>query len=133
MLYRLEQSSGGKKASASPQRSLRDRSGNRRVQELEQQSDVPSDSASPKRRQPESTHEIVGQSGQEKNVSLTACTTQINKPGSRVFMCRKNRHLYQRIQNLLMKDRIIWSLHMYFLEMKLITYFISNMFGLLVC
>ena len=107
MLYRLEKSSGVKKASASPQRSLRDRSGNRRVQELEQQSDVTSDSASPNRRQPKSVNEVVDHSGQKKNVSLTACTTQINKSGSRVFMCRKNRHMYQRIQNLLMKDRII--------------------------
>ena len=75
MLYRLEKSSGLKNASASPQRSLRDRSGNRRVQELEEQSDVPSDSASPKRRQPQSTHEIVGPSRQTKKASFTASTT----------------------------------------------------------
>jgi len=82
MLFRLEKSSGMKNASASPQRSLRDRSGNRRVQESEQQSDVPSDSSSAKGRQPQSTHKIVGRSGQTKNVSLTACTLQINKSGS---------------------------------------------------
>jgi hypothetical protein len=87
MLYRLEKSSGMKNASASPPRSLRGRSGNRRVQELEGQSDVQSDSASPNRRQPQSTHELVGHSGQTKNVSLTASTPQINKSGShRVHM-----------------------------------------------
>jgi len=79
MLYRLEKSSGMKNASASLQRSLRDRSGNRRVQELEEQSDVPSDSASPKRRQPQSTHEIVGHSGQKKKASFTTSTTHINQ------------------------------------------------------
>jgi hypothetical protein len=82
MLYRLEKSSDMKNASASPQRSLRDRSGNRRVQELEEQSDVPSDSASPKRRQPQSTHELLGLSGQTKKASLTASTPRINESGS---------------------------------------------------
>jgi len=82
MLYRLEKSRGMKDASASPQRSLRNRSGNRHVEELEQHSDVQSDSASPNRRQPHSTHELVGRSGQTKNVSLTAPTTEINKSGS---------------------------------------------------
>jgi hypothetical protein len=82
MLYRNDKSSGMNNASASPQRSLHDRSGNRHVQELEQQLDVPSDSASPSKRQYQSTHELVGRSGQTKNVSLTACTPQINKSGS---------------------------------------------------
>ena len=82
MHYRLEKSSGVKNASASPQRSLRDRSGNRHVQEQEQQSDVQSDSASPNRRQPQSAHELVDHPGQTKNVSLTASTPQINKSGS---------------------------------------------------
>ena len=82
MLYRLEKSSGKKAASASPQRSLRDRSGNRRVQELEEQSDVASDSTSPNRRQPQSMAEIVGHSGQTKKASFTASTTQIKKSGS---------------------------------------------------
>jgi len=81
MLYRLEKSSGMKNASASPQRSLRDRSGNRHVQELEQQSDVQSDSASPNRRQPHSVHELLGRSGQTKKASFTASTTQINQSG----------------------------------------------------
>ena len=71
-----------KNAIASPQRSLRDRSGNRRVQQLEEQSDVQSDSASPNRRPPQSTHELVGHSGQAKNVSLTASAPQTNKSGS---------------------------------------------------
>jgi hypothetical protein len=82
MLYRHDESSGMKNASASPQRSLRDRSGNRHVQELEEQSDVQSDSASPNRRQPQSMHEIVGHSGQTKKASFTASTTQINQSGS---------------------------------------------------
>jgi hypothetical protein len=69
MLYRLEKSSDVKNASTSPKRSLRDRSGNRHVQELEQQSDVPSDSASPNRKQPQSMHELVGHSGQTKKAS----------------------------------------------------------------
>jgi hypothetical protein len=69
MLYRHDRSSGMKNASASPQRSLRDRSGNRQVQELEQQSDVQSDSASPNRIKPQSTHELVGHSGQKKKAS----------------------------------------------------------------
>jgi len=71
-----------KDASASPQRSLRDRSGNRHVQELEKQSDVPSDSASPNRRGPQSTHELVGHTEQTKNVILTTSTPHINKSGS---------------------------------------------------
>jgi len=83
MLYRLEKSRGMKNTSASQQRSLRDRSGNRHVQELEQQSDVQSDSESQKRRQPHSMHEHVGHSGQRKKVSLTASTPQINPSGSR--------------------------------------------------
>jgi len=89
MLYRLEKSSGMKNASASPQRSLHDRSANRHVQELEQQSDVQSDSASPNRRQPQSTPELVGRSGRTQNVSLTASVPQIKKSGSRksVFSC----------------------------------------------
>jgi hypothetical protein len=82
MLYRLQKSSGIKNASASPQRSLCDRSGNRRVQEMEEQSDVPSHSASPKRRQPQSTHEIVGHSGQKKKASLTVSSPRINQSGS---------------------------------------------------
>jgi hypothetical protein len=82
MVYRLEKSSGMKNASASPQRSLRVRSGNRHVQELEEQSDVPSDSASQSRRQSQSTRELVGRSGQTKNVSFTTSTPQINKSGS---------------------------------------------------
>jgi len=82
MLYRLEKSSGLKNASASPQRSLRDRSGNIRLQQMEEQSDVPSDSASPKRRQPQSTHEIVDHSGQTKKASFTTSTTQINQSES---------------------------------------------------
>jgi phosphohistidine phosphatase SixA len=82
MLYRHEKSSSMKNASASPQRSLRGRSGNRHVQELEEPSDVPSDSASPKRRQSQSTHELVGHSGQTKKVSLTASAPQINQSGS---------------------------------------------------
>ena len=83
MLYRLEKSRGMKNTSASPQRSLRDRSGNRHVQESEEQSDVPSDSASPKRRQPQSAHEHVGHSGQREKVSLSASTPEINQSGSR--------------------------------------------------
>ena len=67
-----------KNASASPQRSLRDRSGNRHVQESEEQSDVQTDSAPPNRRQPQSMHEDVGRSGQTKNVSFTVSTLQIN-------------------------------------------------------
>ena len=82
MLDRREKSRGMKNAIASPQRPLRDRSGNRHVQESEEQSDVQSDSASPNRRQPQSTHELVGHSGRKKNVSLTACTPQINQTGS---------------------------------------------------
>ena len=82
MLYRLEKSRGMKDASASPQRSLCDRSGNRHVEELEQRSDVQSDSASPNRRQLQSTHELVGHTEQTKNVSLTASKSQINKSGS---------------------------------------------------
>ena len=85
MLYRLEKSRGMKNTSASPQRSLRDRSGNRYVQESEEQSDVPSDSASPNRRQPQTTHEHVGHSGQRQKVSLTASTPQINQSGSQCF------------------------------------------------
>jgi len=42
-----------------------------------------------------------------------------------VFMCRKNSNMYQRIKNLLMKDNIIWSLHMYLLKMKIITFYRS--------
>ena len=83
MLYRLEKSRGMKNTSASPQRSLRDRSGNRHVQELEQQSDVQTDSASPKRRKPHSMHEHVGRSGQRDKVSLTVSTPHINPSGSR--------------------------------------------------
>ena len=82
MLYRLEKSSGKKTASASPQRSLRDRSGNRRVQELEEQSDAQSDSTSPSRRQPQSTQELVGPSAQTKKASFTASTPKINQSGS---------------------------------------------------
>ena len=83
MLCRLEKSRVMKNASASPQRTLRDRSGNRHVQESEEQSDVQSDSASPNRRQPQSTHEYVDHSGQREKVSLTAPTPQINQSGSR--------------------------------------------------
>jgi len=82
MLYRPEKSRFMKNTSASPQRSLRNRSGNRHVQEMEQQSDVQSDSASPNRRQPQSMNEIVGRSGHTKNVSLTASTPEINQSGS---------------------------------------------------
>jgi IS5 family transposase len=82
MLYRLEKSRGIKNVSASPQRSLRDRTGSRRVQELEEQSDVPLDSTFPNRRQPQSMHDRLGRSEQTKNVSLTASTTQINISGS---------------------------------------------------
>jgi len=71
-----------KNTSALPKRSLRDRSGNRQVQESEEQSDVQSDSSSPNRRQPQSMHEILGHSGQTKNVSLTVSTPQINQSGS---------------------------------------------------
>jgi hypothetical protein len=71
-----------KNASASPQRSLHDISADRHVRELEQQLDVQSDSASPNRSQPQSTHEHVGHSGQTKNVSLTASTPQIKNSGS---------------------------------------------------
>ena len=110
MIYRYEKSSGMTNTSASSQRSRRDRSGNRRVQEFEEQSDVPSDSASSDTRQPQSTHEIVGRSGQRNKVSLTASTPQINQSGTRCVQMRKNSHMYHRIQNLLMKDRIIWSL-----------------------
>jgi hypothetical protein len=67
-----------KNASASPQRSLRDRSGNRHVQESEEQSDVQTDSAPPNRKEPQSMHELVGRSGQTKIVSLTAPTAQSN-------------------------------------------------------
>jgi len=74
MLCRLEKSRGMKNASASPQRTLRDRSGNRHVQESEEQSDVQSYSASSNRRLPQSMHEHVGHSGQTKNVILTAPT-----------------------------------------------------------
>jgi hypothetical protein len=82
MLYRHDKSSGMKNASASPQRSLHGRSGNRHVQELEEQSDVQSDSASPNRRQPQSTHELVSRSGQTKKASFTASTPEINQSGS---------------------------------------------------
>jgi len=82
MLYRHDTSSSMKNANASPQRSLRDRSGNRRVKELEEQSDVPSDSASPNRKQPQSTHELVGHSGQTKKVSFTASKPKINQSES---------------------------------------------------
>jgi hypothetical protein len=81
MLYRLEKSRGMRNASASPQRSLRDRSGSRRVQELEEQSEVSTVSASPNRRQPQSTHELVGRSEQMKNVSLPVSTPQNNISG----------------------------------------------------
>jgi hypothetical protein len=79
MLYRQDKPSGMMNASASPRKSLHDRSGKRQVQELEQEMDVPADSASPNRRQSQSTHELVGRSGQTKNVSVTARTPQINK------------------------------------------------------
>ena len=82
MHYRHDKSSSMKNANASPQRSLLERSGNRHVEESEQQSDVPSDSASPKKRQPQSTHELVGHSGQTKKASLTASSPKINKLGS---------------------------------------------------
>jgi len=82
MLYRLKKSRGMKNTIASPQRSLRNRSGNRHVQEMEEQSDVPSDSASPKRRQPQSAHEHVVHSGQRDKVSLTASTRANNQSGS---------------------------------------------------
>jgi hypothetical protein len=82
MTYRLEKSHVMKNAVASPQRSLRDRSGNRRVQELEEQSDVQSDSASSNRRQPQTMLELVGHSGQTKKASLTASSPKINKSGS---------------------------------------------------
>ena len=82
MLYRHDKSIGMKNASASPRRSLRNRSGNRRVQEFEEQSDVPSDSTSPSRRQPQSMHELVGHSGRTKKASFTASTPQINQSGS---------------------------------------------------
>jgi hypothetical protein len=82
MIYRLEKSSVMKKAIASPQRYLRKRSGNRHVQELEEQSEVQSDSASSNRRQSQSTHELVGHSGQTKKASLTAFLPKINKSGS---------------------------------------------------
>jgi len=82
MPYRREKSRGMKDASASPQRSLRGRSGNRHVQELEEQSDFPSDSASPNIRGPQSAHELVGRTKQTKNVSLTTSTPHINKSGS---------------------------------------------------
>ena len=94
MLYRLEKSSGLKNASASPQRSLRDRSGNIRLQEMEEQSDVPSDSASPKRRLPQSTHEIVDHSGQTKKASLKVSTPKINQSESqRVHVQEKQSHV----------------------------------------
>jgi hypothetical protein len=133
MLYRPEKSSGVKNASASPQRSLRDRSGNRRVQELEEQSDVQSDATSPKRRQPQSTHKIVGHSGQKKKASFTTSANHINQQKFSLFMYRRNSHMYQRIKNLLMKDKIIWNLYMYFIEMKIIIFLRSNICGLLVC
>jgi hypothetical protein len=85
MLYRHDKSSGMKNASASPQRSIRVRSGNRHVQELEQQSDVQSDSASPNRRQPLSMQELMGHSGQTKKASLTASSPTINQAGSQCF------------------------------------------------
>ena len=85
MLYRHDKSSGMKNASASPRRSLRDRQGNRHVQELEQQSDVQTDSASPNRRQPQSTQELVGPSGQTKKASFTASSPKINQSGSQCF------------------------------------------------
>jgi len=82
MPYRREKSRGMKDASASTQRSLHDRSGIRGAQELEQQSDVQSDSSSPNRRQPQSSHELVGQKGQRKKVRLTDSTSQTNQAGS---------------------------------------------------
>jgi hypothetical protein len=85
MLYRLETSSDMKNASASPQRSLLDRSGNRRVEEFEEQSDVPSTSASPNRRQSQPTHEFVDHSEQRKEVSFTASAPEINQSGSQFF------------------------------------------------
>jgi len=112
MIYRHDKSTGMKNASASPQRSLRDRSRYRRIQEFEEQSDVPSDSASSNRRQPQSKHELVGRSGQRMKVSLTASNLRLTYQEVSVFMCRKNSHMYQGIQNRLMKDRIIWILHM---------------------
>jgi hypothetical protein len=83
MLYRRDKSSGVKNASASPQRSLLDRSRKRYVEEQDPESDTLPDSASSNRRQSQSTHEVLGRSGQTKNVSLTALTPQINKPGSK--------------------------------------------------
>ena len=50
-----------------------------------------------------------------------------------VFMCRKNCHMIQRIKDLLMKDKIIWSLYMYCIEMKIIMFLRANIFGLLIC
>ena len=83
-----------KDASASSQRSLLDRSGNRHVQELEEQSDVPSDSSSPNRRQPQSTHEIEGHSGQTKKASLKVSTPKINQSESqRVHVQEKQSHV----------------------------------------
>ena len=81
MPYRREKSRGMKDASASPQRSLRGRSGNRGAQELEQHLDVQSDSSSPNRRRPQSSHELVGQKGQIKEVCLTASTSRTNQAG----------------------------------------------------
>jgi hypothetical protein len=133
ILYRHDKLSGMKDASASPQRSLRDRSGKRHGRELEEQLDIPSDSSSPNRRQRQSAHEIVGHSGQTKKASLKPYNLRLTNQKVSVFMCRKNSHMYQRIKNLLIKDIIIWSLHMYFVEMKIITFHSSYMFGLLIC
>jgi hypothetical protein len=75
----------------------------------------------------------VGPSGQTKKASLTASAPKLTNQKVSMFMRRKNSHMYQRIKNLLIKDKIIWSLHMYFVEMKIITFYSSYMFGLLIC
>jgi hypothetical protein len=82
-------------ASASSRKSLRDRSGKRHVQELEQESDILPDSSSPNRRQSQSTHEPVGRSGQTKNVSLTARTLQIKTrvPGNSESFNERQGHI----------------------------------------
>jgi hypothetical protein len=72
ILYRHKESGQSKNASSSPQRAQSDRSGNEHVRELEQQSDVPSNSGSPDRRQMQSTDVLPSLSGQTKNASFTA-------------------------------------------------------------
>jgi hypothetical protein len=70
MLDRGEESSPLKKAS--PQKSRIKKGRNKHPDELEEQSDVPSSSASPTRRQTRSTAVLPGSAGETNNASLAA-------------------------------------------------------------